>query len=320
MTTLLAANDGGHVVQLYSLVDRFGLEGDRLWVTVRTPQTESMLAAEQVTWVGAAPTRDWRAAARNGALIHGLFRRSDITRAISTGSSLAVSTLPHAAVRRLPAHYIESVTRTDGFSMAGRMLRRFPGISLYTQWPHLAGGRWQYRGSTLDGYRAEATKRTAVRRVVVSLGTSSKYGFRRLLDCLVAVIPDDVEVLWQTGCTDVSGLPIEAQPVVPAARLGTAIAEADVVVAHAGAGIALTVLEAAKVPILVPRRAAFDEHIDDHQGEIAGRLQELGLAVVTDVSELTWERIVSATATHVQRADQPPRFHLDEQLAEDGTR
>jgi UDP-N-acetylglucosamine:LPS N-acetylglucosamine transferase len=140
-----------------------------------------------------------------------------------------------------------------------------------------------------------------------------------LLDCLVAVIPDGVEVLWQTGCTDVSGLPIDAQPAVPAAILGTAIAEADVVVAHAGAGIALTVLEAGKVPILVPRRAAFEEHVDDHQGEIAGRLHELGLAVVTDVSELTWERIVSATAARVRRADQPPQFRLDEQPAEVAT-
>ena len=320
MTTLLAANDGGHLVQLYSLVDRFGLDDDRLWVTVRTPQTESMLAAERVSWVGAAPTRDWRAAAQNGALVHGLFRRHDITRAISTGSSLAVSTLPHAAVRRLPAHYIESVTRTEGFSMAGRMLRRVPGISLYAQWPHLAGGRWQYRGSTLDGYRAEAIEGAAVRRLVVSLGTSSKYGFRRLLECLVAVIPDDVEVLWQTGCTDVAGLPIDARPVVPAASLASAIDEADVVVAHAGAGIALTVLEAGKVPILVPRRAAFDEHVDDHQGEIAGRLQGLGLAFVIDASDLTWERIVSATAARVQRAEQPPRFRLDEQLTEGGRR
>jgi UDP-N-acetylglucosamine transferase subunit ALG13 len=314
VTTLLAANDGGHLVQLRSLVGRFGLGDDRLWVTVRTPQTESMLAGERVSWVGAAPTRDWRAAARNGAAIHGLFRGNDITRAISTGSSLAVSTLPHAAVRRLPAHYIESVTRTDGFSMAGRMLRRVPGISLYAQWPHLAGGRWQYRGSTLDGYRAEATEVTAVRRAVVSLGTSSKFGFRRLLDRLVAVIPGHVEVLWQTGCTDVVGLPIDALPVVPAASLATAIAEADVVVAHAGAGIALTVLEAGKVPILVPRRAAFGEHVDDHQGEIAGRLHELGLAFVTDVTDLTWERIVSATAARVRRAEHPPPFRLDEHV------
>jgi UDP-N-acetylglucosamine--N-acetylmuramyl-(pentapeptide) pyrophosphoryl-undecaprenol N-acetylglucosamine transferase len=320
VTTLLAANDGGHLVQLHSLVDRFGLEDDRLWVTVPTPQTESMLAGEQVSWVGPAPTRDWRAAARNGAVIHGLFRRHDITRAISTGSSLAVSTLPHAAVRRLPAHYIESVTRTDGFSLAGRMLRRFPGISLYAQWPHLAAGRWHYRGSTLDGYRAEQTEATDVRRIVVSVGTSSKYGFRRLLERLVAVVPDDIEVLWQTGCTDVAGLPIDANPAVPAASLAAAIAEADVVVAHAGAGIALTILEAGKVPILVPRRAAFAEHIDDHQGEIASRLEQLGLAFVTDAADLSWERIVSATGACVRRAEQPPRFRLDERLDEDGHR
>jgi UDP-N-acetylglucosamine transferase subunit ALG13 len=140
------------------------------------------------------------------------------------------------------------------------------------------------------------------------------------LDSLVGVIPNDVEVLWQTGCTDVAGLAIDAQPVVPAADLATAIAAADVVVAHAGAGIALTVLEAGKIPILVPRRAAFQEHVDDHQGEIAGRLKELGLAFVADASDLTWERIVSATAARVQRAEQPALFRLDERPAGDGPR
>ena len=136
--TLLAANDGGHITQLQALADRIDGVGDRLWVTVPTPQTESMLAGERVHWVTPAPTRDWHAAWRNGRRIRHLFHVYDISSAISTGSSVAVSALPHAAHRRIPTHYIESVTRTDGISMSGKMLSRVPGINLYVQWPHLA--------------------------------------------------------------------------------------------------------------------------------------------------------------------------------------
>jgi UDP-N-acetylglucosamine--N-acetylmuramyl-(pentapeptide) pyrophosphoryl-undecaprenol N-acetylglucosamine transferase len=316
-TTLLAANDGGHIVQLRSLVDRFGLEGERLWVTPRTPQTESLLAGERVFWAHAAPTRDWRAAVRNAAAIRRLLRSEDVSRVISTGSSLAVSALPQAGLHRIPAHYIESVTRTDGFSLSGRVLRRVPGVSLYAQWPHLAGGRWLYRGSVLDGFHAEAGAAQEVRTVVVSLGTSSTFGFRRLLERLVAIVPAGVDVLWQTGATVVDGLPIDARPAVPAAEFSTAIEAADVIVAHAGAGIALTALDAGKVPILVPRVASLGEHIDDHQGEIARHLAVAGLAVAADAGELTWETMTAASGIRARRVDRPPPFVLDERRLPD---
>ena len=234
--TLLAANDGGHITQLRTLADRIDGIGDRLWVTVPTPQTESMLAGERVHWVTPAPTRDWHAAWRNGRRIRHLFHVYDISSAISTGSSVAVSALPHAAHRRIPTHYIESVTRTDSISMSGKMLSRVPGINLYVQWPHLARSRWAYRGSVLEGFSVEAAPKRAIKRMVVSLGTSGSFGFRRLVERLVDIVPSDVEVLWQTGSTNVSGLGIESRASVPEAELASAIRDADAVVAHAGRG------------------------------------------------------------------------------------
>lgn len=312
MTTLLAANDGGHITQLSALLSRLAVGDDRLWVTVATPQTESMLANERVNWVGPAPTRDWRAAARNARLIHRVLRKERIARAISTGSSLAVSALPQAALRGIPAHYIESVTRTDGYSLAGRMLRCIPGVSLYVQWPHLATGRWAYRGSVFEGFAPKSNPPTRVRRVVVSLGTSGTYGFRRLVDRLVALIPTGVDVIWQTGSTDVEGSPIDADPFLRASQLDAAIAAADVLIAHAGAGIALTALRAGKIPILVPRLASRDEHVDDHQSEIGRRLGDLGLAVVVDADDLSWEMIAATTGLSVGVVEAPAPFQLND--------
>lgn len=48
MTTLLVANDGGHIMQLHTLRRRLQIDGEPIWVTPRTPQTESLLAGENV--------------------------------------------------------------------------------------------------------------------------------------------------------------------------------------------------------------------------------------------------------------------------------
>jgi UDP-N-acetylglucosamine transferase subunit ALG13 len=311
MTTLLVANDGGHAMQLHQLVPRLPIDDDPLWVTVPTPQTRALLRDERVAWMEPAVTRDWRAAARNAWRAASLFRTHEVRAAFSTGSSLAASVLPQARARRIPTFYVESVTRTEGPSMSGRLVASVPGMRVFTQWPQWQGRRWRFGGSVLDGYRATATEPRPVRRVVVSLGTSARYGFRRLVERLATVVPPDTEVLWQTGCTDVDGLGIDARPSVGGDELAAAIDGADAVVAHAGAGIALSAFEAGKAPVLVPRRAELGEHVDDHQWQIAGVLAARRLAVVRDADHLEWDDLAGAAATAVVRVDRPPPFALD---------
>ena len=71
----------------------------------------------------------------------------------------------------------------------------------------------------------------------------------------MGLVPDGVDVLWQTGSTDVRGLEIDARPWLPSADLEAAIADADVVISHAGGGSALAALMNGRRPILIPRRA-----------------------------------------------------------------
>jgi UDP-N-acetylglucosamine--N-acetylmuramyl-(pentapeptide) pyrophosphoryl-undecaprenol N-acetylglucosamine transferase len=299
--TLLVANDGGHLTQLHSLAGRFVPSADRLWATVPTEQTTSLLEGEEVVWMDPAPTRDWRAAVRNARRIRPLLAEGSVSRVVSTGSSLAVSALPQAAMRGISAHYIESVTRADAISLSGRMVAAVPWVHRYVQWPHLARGRWLYRGSVLDGFRVEPGESKPIRRLVVSLGTSSRYGFRRLVERLVHILPKDAEVLWQTGSTDVSGLGIEPREHVPARELEEQIAAADAIIAHAGAGIALTILGAGKVPVLVPRSAEHAEHVDDHQEQIARRLQQLDLAIVSSAELLEFGHLETSACRRAVR-------------------
>ena len=142
---------------------------------------------------------------------------------------------------------------------------------------------------------------------MVTVGSTLAYGFRSLIERLVAIMPPGVEVLWQTGPTDLSGLDIVGRPDVPAAELALAIAEADVVIAHAGVGTSLVALDAGRRPILVPRRHARDEHIDDHQAQIGADLAARGLAVVREVADLTLDDLAAATGWRVrQRQDLAP--------------
>jgi beta-1,4-N-acetylglucosaminyltransferase len=57
---------------------------------------------------------------------------------------------------------------------------------------------------------------------------------------------------------------------------------ARVVVTHAGVGSLMTALAAGKRPVVVPRRCAFGEAVDDHQVPFARRAGELGLAKLVE--------------------------------------
>jgi UDP-N-acetylglucosamine--N-acetylmuramyl-(pentapeptide) pyrophosphoryl-undecaprenol N-acetylglucosamine transferase len=312
VTALLVANDGGHLMQLVTLAPRLPVDEDRLWMTVPTAQSRSLLADERVHWMAPAPTRSTGAVLRNAWGSRGAFRAEDITSVVSTGASLALSVLPMARARGIECHYLESATRVHGPSVSGRLLSRVPGIHLYTQYESWADQNWAYGGSVFDGYEGVGLERAsdvvALRKVVVSLGTSESFGFRRLVDQLLGVLPPEAEVLWQTGSTDTSGLPIDVRPRVPAAELFQAMADADVVIAHAGTGSALAALQAGKFPVLVPRRPEHAEHVDDHQLQIAGMLADRGLAAIAEVEDVTRDLLFAAAATRVRRRAEPLPF------------
>lgn len=309
MTTLLVANDGGHLMQLHTLRPRLGVD-DAVWVTVRTPQSESMLAGERVHWMAPCPPRDLGAVARNAVAARRLFREHDVSLVVSTGAALALSVLPQARLRGIETVYIESATRYDAPSLSGRALAMVPGITTFSQSSALTGGHWQYLASPWELYDTVPTAPRRIRRMVVSLGTQEGYGFRRLVERLLPLVPADTEVLWQTGGTDTSGLGIEARERVPAAEMASAIRAADVVVAHAGTGIALMALENGKLPLLVPRRAMHGEHVDDHQLTIALELSLRDLCISRDADSLKARDLEAAASRRVTKVTDPPPLHI----------
>jgi UDP-N-acetylglucosamine transferase subunit ALG13 len=235
--------------------------------------------------------------------------RYDVEAVISTGSAVAVPFLTAAALRRRPAFYIESATRADGPSQTFKILRSVPGVEMRTQSPEWASARHPYVGSVFDGWSAVTGEAPQIRRVVVSLGTMKRYSFRALVDRVIKILPPNVDVLWQVGVTDVSDLPIDARASVPADELQQAIQSADAIIAHAGTGIALTAMESGRCPVLVPRRASRNEHVDDHQLQTARRLADAGLAVAAEVDDLSWDDVKLAAGRRV--VDRPDSAPID---------
>ncbi|WNV76004.1 glycosyltransferase [Geodermatophilus sp. DSM 44513] len=303
MVTLLVAATGGHLAQLHQLRPRLvDAEKDVVWATFRTPQSESMLAGEMVEYVDYTAPRDFRQVVRNTPRAVGVMRRHHIDTVISTGSAIALSFLPIARLMGLAAHYIESAARSDGPSTTGRMLEKVPGVKLSSQYRSWARPPWEYTVSVFDDFVAvpRPQDQPKIKKLVVTLGTIEGYHFRSLVERLVAIIPPDLEVLWQVGNTDVKGLPVLGVKTLPHHELHAAVAESDAIIAHAGIGSALAALNAGHRPVLVPRRSHRGEHVDDHQLQIARELDGRDLALHREVEDLTWADVESAVRRRIQ--------------------
>jgi UDP-N-acetylglucosamine--N-acetylmuramyl-(pentapeptide) pyrophosphoryl-undecaprenol N-acetylglucosamine transferase len=302
--TLLIASTGGHLEQLMRLRDRLRPAVDDVeWVTFDDNQTRSLLSGERVHFVRYVAPRNPSTVLRNVPDANRILRDGEFSRIVTTGSAVVLSFLPLARARGVSCHFIESAARSNGPSMTGSLVSRIPGMHLYSQYRSWADRRWLYRGSLFDRYRpvaAEPVPDGLARRVVVTFGTMRTYEFRRAAEALVRLLPEvttpDAEVLWQVGITDTSDLGIESRKSVPGTELRAAIKRADLVIAHAGVGSALTALDLGKAPILLPRRQALNEMVDDHQLLIAGELDSRGLAISRDPDELNVDDLSHALA------------------------
>jgi UDP-N-acetylglucosamine transferase subunit ALG13 len=300
VTVALVCSTGGHLAELVRLRPRFEGVDDVVWITHDSEQSRSLLDGEEAVYVPYTGPRQAAAAARNAASARGVLKSRGVTAVISNGAAVALSYMVPARAMRLPCVYIECAARSLGPSLTARLLRFVPGVRFYTQYPQLESGRWRFTGSVLDGFAA--VERGAPERplkVVVTVGSLGMFGFRRLIARLIEVLPSDAEVLWQTGASAVSDLPIEARAFVPEQELRDAMEAADVVISHAGIGSALMALDSEKLPVLVPRLERHGEHVDDHQRQIAAELERRGLAIDREVEDLDGDVLHRASAARV---------------------
>lgn len=309
--TLFVAATGGHLTQLRRLAPRITPLGRPLWVTFDAPQSRSLLSGEEIEFVRFTAPRDWRAVSANLRAARRIFREHDIAEVVSTGSGIALSFLPLARARGIPCHYVESAARSQGPSITGKVLQRVPGVNLYCQYNAWASERWVNAGSVFDEFVIDAPAEVDAEalNVLVMLGTLD-YRFDRLVKHVTSVARPGWNITWQVGPNAYGELPGDVHGLVPLASLAAACRDADLVIAHAGVGSALTALEAGRQPVLVPRERAHGEHIDDHQLQIAAELSSRGLARHLTPEQLTADVLVDAARNRAAQADGSPPIEL----------
>lgn len=308
MTTMLVASAGGHLTELRVISDLLAIK-DRLWVTYDTEMSRSLLADEEVVWARHSPPRDPLGVARDIPLARRALAGREVVAAVSTGASLAVAWLGVARARGAACHYVESAARLEGPSLSMGLCRFIPGVRLYSQSRSWADSRHPYVGSVFDGFspgRGRSIPEDRPTRVLVTLGTNRSYAFPRLITRLREQLDEQYEVRWQVTEADVGTAPPGARTDVPWRELRQSHEWADVVVAHAGTGSALTALTMGHQPLLIPRREAFHEHVDDHQVEVARLLESRGLARV-----LSADAVTSADVWHTATQSVVPTARQD---------
>ena len=124
--------------------------------------------------------------------------------------------------------------------------------------------------------------------ILVTVGTE-KFQFDRLMVWVSILAKQDwmrEKIVVQYGNCIYHPDGIEAHKLLPATEFQQLAMSANLVIGHCGEGT-LLLAEKIKAPyILVPRRADFKEHVDDHQLELAEKLVDTGVPVAFSLEGL----------------------------------
>lgn len=109
-------------------------------------------------------------------------------------------------------------------------------------------------------------------------------GFDRLISAMDELAAEiNEEIIMQIGAAAHEPANAKWFRFADSERVDALMAAARVVVAHAGAGTIIGAFRHRRPVVVVPRRAAFNEHVDDHQLDLAQALASEGkVALVID--------------------------------------
>ncbi|MCH5304491.1 MAG: multidrug MFS transporter [Ruminococcus sp.] len=98
----------------------------------------------------------------------------------------------------------------------------------------------------------------------------------------------DEEVIIQTGFSTYEPKNCKWQKLFPFQEMDELVAKARIVITHGGPSSFIAPLQKGKIPIVVPRKKEFDEHVNDHQLEFCRAVKERqgNIILVEDVEKL----------------------------------
>lgn len=115
----------------------------------------------------------------------------------------------------------------------------------------------------------------------VSVGTQ-KFPFDRLMKAVDGLTEHGFsaeDIFVQKGNSTYTPKHFPSAPFISKEEFAKRIRECDLLITHGGVSAIVSALQCGKKVIVVPRLAAYGEHVDDHQLQIARTFSEQGLVL-----------------------------------------
>lgn len=145
--------------------------------------------------------------------------------------------------------------------------------------------------------------------IFVTVGTHEQQ-FNRLIEYVdILVKKNDIneDVFIQTGFSTYEPKHCNWSKILPYQEMIRRVKEARIVITHGGPSSFIAPLQIGKVPIVVPRKKEFDEHINDHQLEFAKVVKERhgNIIVVEQIADLkniilSYEKIIESMPAEIK--------------------
>ena len=151
--------------------------------------------------------------------------------------------------------------------------------------------------------------------VFVTVGNATQ-GFKRLLDAVDEAAGQglfgDEPIFIQTGNNpDFHASHCEQQSFLRMSQFEALLRDSNLIISHGGAGTLINILRAGRVPVVMPRRQRYAEHVDDHQVELIQALAQEGRVVpVFESADL------KVGVKEARRRNKQPRAQSNSQLVE----
>jgi beta-1,4-N-acetylglucosaminyltransferase len=133
---LLVCSPGGHLLQMLRLQPAWA-PMRCTWITLEAADSSHLLREERVVFAKGPTNRSLRALLANTWLAWRTIRRERPAAILSTGAALAVPFFLIGKLHGCRLVYVESLTRTDELSLAGRLVYPFAD-AFFVQWPGAA--------------------------------------------------------------------------------------------------------------------------------------------------------------------------------------
>ena len=111
--------------------------------------------------------------------------------------------------------------------------------------------------------------------IFVTVGTHEQ-PFDRLLKCIDKMVEDGKikeEIIVQKGYTDYEPKNCKSSKLIPYEEMQENIKKARIVVTHGGPASFLDPLTYGKIPVVVPRKKEYNEHVNNHQVEFSKEVE-----------------------------------------------